>query len=103
MTGGAFGIRGVRIGRGVATDLGAVVSAVGVAGNAVPVKGSGVAKAAEGHGGAGHDLVASAYDGSFENPEELIGVTIRVTAGAGKSFGGGGTGSVEGDTSPFEM
>ena len=84
-------------------DFGAVVAAVGIAGNAVPVEGRGVAEAANGHGRAGLDLVATADDGRFENPEELVGVSVGMAAGAGEGCGRGGLRGVEGNASSFEL
>ena len=102
MTGGAFRVAGIGIRRGVTVDFGAVVAAVGVAGNAIPVEWGGVAEAANGHGGARLDLVAAADDGSFENPEKLVGVPVGVATGTGEGCRGRREGGVEGDAAAFE-
>lgn len=102
MTGGALRIVGIGIRRGVTVDFGAVVTAVGIAGNAIPVEGCGVAEAPDGHGGARLDLVAAADDGSFENPEKLVGVAVGVATGTGEGCRGRREGGVEGDAAAFE-
>ena len=102
MTGGAFRVAGIGIRRGVTVDFRAVVTAVGIAGNAIPVEWGGVAEAANGHGRARRDLVAAADDGSFENPEKLVGVAVGVTTGAGEGCRGRREGGVEGDAATFE-
>ena len=102
MAHGVVGAGAVDIGRSVTVGIGTVGSSVGVAGNAIPVKGGGVTKATEGHGGAGLDLLFTSDDGSVENPEELVGVTVRMAAGTGKGLGRGGVCVVEGDASALE-
>lgn len=102
MTGGAFWVVGVGVGRSMTVNFGAVISTVGIAGNAIPVKGCGVAKTPDGHGGARLDLVAAADDGSFENPEKLVGVAVGVTTGAGEGCRGRREGGVEGDAAAFK-
>lgn len=102
MTGGAFRVVGIGVGRSMTVNFGAVISTVGIAGNAIPVEWGGVAESANGHGGARLDLVAAADDGSFENPEKLVGVAVGVTTGAGEGCRGRREGGVEGDAATFE-
>lgn len=102
VTRGAFWVVGVGVGRSMTVNFGAVISTVGIAGNAIPVEGCGVAKTPDGHGGARLDLVAAADDGSFENPEKLVGVAIGMATGTGEGCRGGGEGGVEGDAAAFK-
>lgn len=90
------------IGRGVAGDVGAIVSSVGIPGNAVPVEGGGVDEATKRHRDTGLDLVSAGDDGGIEDPEELVGVAVGVAAGAGEGSAGRSAGGIEGDASAFE-
>ena len=60
--------------------------------------GGDIAQAPYGQRDARRDLVTSGQvaDGRVEHPEELIGMAIRMAAGAGKGAGGGGRGGLEG-------
>ena len=69
-------------------DVGAVVASVWVAGNSVPMIRLGVAQSANGHRRTRHDLIATGYNGSFQNPQQLIGVTIGMTTRTGECSGG---------------
>ena len=68
MAGGAFRYINMAVGRYAATNIGGVDPAIRVARNAVPMERGGIAQATHGHGGAGHDLVASCDDWSFQYP-----------------------------------
>lgn len=99
---GVFRVGPVDIWRTVTSDVGAVISAIWITGNAIPVKGGGVEESANRHGGTGLDLVSAGDDGGFEDPEELIGVAIGVATCAGKGSGGGGACGVEDSAAALE-
>ena len=98
----AFGHIGAAVWFHALENVGAVVAAVGIAGDAVPMEGRGVAQAAHGHGGARHDLRAARDNRRFQNPKQLVGVSIGMTTGAGKSRSGGRGSGVKRNAPAFE-
>ena len=102
MPGGALGLVGITVRINMGPVIGTVIAPVGITGNAVPVERSGVTQSAYRHRGARHDLIPSRHDGRFENPEKLVGMAVRMTAGAGKGRGRGSGSLVEGDPTTLE-
>ena len=87
MAGGADRVLRVAVWLNRLADAGAVGASVGIARDSVPVERRRVSQAAHRHGGTWHDLVAPRNNRSLQYPEQLIGMPVRVTAGAGKSLG----------------
>ena len=87
VTGGAD--RVVRIGVWLhrLAETGAVDTSIRITRNSVPVEGRRIAQASHRHGGTRHNLVASRNDRSLQDPKQLIGMSVRVTTGAGKRLG----------------
>ena len=83
-------------------DICAIVSAIRITGNTVPVKGRCITESAKRHGRPRLDLASSRDDRSFKNPEKLVGVPVGMATGTRESFGAGGTRIIEGNTATFE-
>ena len=77
--------------------------AVRVAEGAVPMVGLRLTEAANGHGQAGHDLIATGHDGRLEDPEQLVGMPVGVATGARKGACGGRRRGLECDAPPFHL
>ena len=77
---GAFRLIDLTVGRNTLSYMSAVDATIRVAGDAVPVKRSSVSQAANRHRRTRHDLVAARNDRSFQHPQQLVGMSVRMTA-----------------------
>ena len=84
-------------------DIGAVVAAIRISGDSIPVIGFSVSEASNGHGRTGHDLIAAGDNRRLDDPKQLIGVTIRMTARTGKRASRGGIGVIEPSASKLNL
>ena len=80
----AQGITLDRIWRITSMNVRAVIASIGVSRDSVPMVGLRIPETSNGHRRSWHDLVAKRDDGRFQNPEQLIRVTVGMTTCAGK-------------------
>ena len=62
----------------------AVIAAVGVSRNPIPMVGLSVSQSTNRHGRSRHDLITKSDDRCFEDPKQLIRMAIGMTTCAGK-------------------
>ena len=103
MTRRTFWITDVAVGSNRSTHVRAVVSAIRVTWNPVPVKGSRVTQSAQWHRRTRHDLIAARNDRSLQHPKQLVGMPVWMAACARIGSRRRGAGIVEPSASKFDV
>ena len=70
---------GIRVRRNAAVNVSAVVAAIGIARNSIPVIRLCVAQSTDRHCRTGHDLITASDDRRLQHPKQLIGMSIGMT------------------------
>ena len=103
MSRGTFRFINLAVGRIVAPDVGTVVATIRIARNSVPMKRRGVSEASNRHCRSRHNLISARHNWCLQHPQQLIRVSIRVTAGAGIRSGCRCRGAIEPGSPQFYL